>query len=184
MARTGSREDTPLIAHSKNRTRRLLAGAALLFLLSGAVGAQEPTSLVGRRAPVFSLDDLHHGHVDLAAYRGKVVLLNFWATWCGPCKVEMPRFMAWQKQYGAQGLQVIGVSIDDSAAPARAFVDKLHVNYPVVMGSAKLGERYGGVLGVPVTFLIDRAGIVRARYDGEEHLAAEERQLQGMLKTR
>jgi peroxiredoxin len=76
---------------------------------------------------------------------------------------------------------VIGVSIDDSAAPARAFVEKLHLNYPVVMGDAKLGERYGGVLGVPVTFLIDRAGVVRARFDGEEHLAAEERLVRGLL---
>ncbi len=89
--------------------------------------------------------------------------------------------MAWQQEYGARGLVVIGVSIDDSPAPARAFAEKLHLNYPVVMGNAKLGERYGGVLGVPVTFLIDRAGIVRARFDGEEHLAAEERQVRGLL---
>ena len=67
------------------------------------------------------------------------------------------------------------------AAPARAFVEKLDLNYPVVMGNAKLGEQYGGVLGVPVTFLIDRAGMVRARFDGEEHLAAEERQMRGLL---
>jgi peroxiredoxin len=143
--------------------------------------AQEPRSLVGRRAPEFSLDDLHGTHVDLARDRGKVVLLNFWATWCAPCKVEMPRFMEWQREYGARGLVVIGVSIDDSAAPARAFVETLHLNYPVVMGNAQLGERYGGVLGVPVTFLIDRAGVVRARFDGEEHLGAEERQMRGLL---
>ena len=154
----------------------------MLLLVLGSVGsAQEPVSLVGRRAPVFSLDDLHGTHVDLAGDRGKVVLLNFWATWCGPCKVEMPRFMEWQKEYGPRGLVVIGVSIDDSEAPARAFVEKLHLNYPVVMGNARLGARYGGVLGVPVTFLIDRAGMVRARFDGEEHLAAEERQMRGLL---
>ena len=161
---------------------RLLVACAVLMLAWGGGGrAQEPASLVGRRAPEFSLESLQHTRMDLAQDRGKVVLLNFWATWCGPCKVEMPRFMEWQKQYGARGLQVIGVSIDDSAAPARAFVEKLDLNYPVVMGNAKLGEQYGGVLGVPVTFLIDRAGMVRARFDGEEHLAAEERQMRGLL---
>ena len=153
----------------------------LLFVLGRVGSAQEPVSLVGRRAPEFSLPDLHQGRVDLRQHRGKVVLLNFWATWCAPCKVEMPQFMQWQKEYGPRGLVVIGVSIDDSAAPARAFVEKLHLNYPVVMGNAKLGERYGGVLGVPVTFLIDRAGVVRARFDGEEHLAAEERQVRALL---
>jgi peroxiredoxin len=154
----------------------------LIFVLGSVGSAQEPVSLIGRRAPEFSLDDLHGTHVDLARDRGKVVLLNFWATWCGPCKLEMPRFMEWQKEYGSRGLQVVGVSIDDSASPARAFVEKLHLDYPVVMGSAKLGEQYGGVLGVPVTFLIDRAGIVRARFDGAEHLGAEEREVRGLLK--
>jgi cytochrome c biogenesis protein CcmG/thiol:disulfide interchange protein DsbE len=167
--------------HTKVVSRPLAAVAALLLSVSGAGYAQEAASLVGRRAPVFALEDLHGKPVDLAKDHGNVVLLNFWATWCGPCKVEMPRFMEWQKQYGPKGLEVVGVSIDDSAAPARAFVDKLHLNYPVVMGTAKLGERYGGVLGVPVTFLIDRHGIVRARFDGEEHLAAEERQVRALL---
>jgi len=162
-----------------------MACCVLLLASIGVGRGQQPASLVGRRAPEFSLPDLNHGQsVNLEQDRGKVVLLNFWATWCGPCKVEMPRFMQWQKQYGAQGFQVVGVSIDDSAAPARAFADKLHLNYPVVMGNAKLGERYGGVLGAPVTFLIDRAGIVRARFDGEEHLAAEERQLRALLQSR
>ena len=170
-----------LSGRSKRRLRTLIAYAVLLLALSGAGRAQEPASLVGRRAPEFSLPDLHQGRVDLRLHRGKVVLLNFWATWCAPCKVEMPQFMEWQKEYGPRGLRVVGVSIDDSAAPARAFVEKLHLNYPVVMGNAKLGERYGGVLGVPVTFLIDREGIVRARFDGEEHLAAEERQVRGLL---
>jgi peroxiredoxin len=161
--------------------RTLVAGAVLICAWGGGGCAQESASLVGRRAPEFSLEGLEHTRVDLAKDRGKVVLLNFWATWCAPCKVEMPRFMEWQTEYGARGLAVVGVSIDDSEAPARAFVEKLHVNYPVVMGNAQLGERYGGVLGVPVTFLIDRAGVVRARFDGEEHLGAEERQMRGLL---
>jgi peroxiredoxin len=161
--------------------RALAACIVLLWAMGSSAIAQEPASLVGRRAPEFVLEDLHGAHVEVAQMRGKVLLLNFWATWCGPCKVEMPRFMEWQKEYGARGLQVIGVSIDDNAAQARAYVEKLRLNYPVVMGNAKLGERYGGVLGVPVTFLIDRGGIVRARFDGEEHLTVEEQQMRNLL---
>lgn len=141
-------------------------------------------SLVGHRAPRIARADLHGAPVSLASLRGKVVLLNFWATWCAPCKVEMPRFVAWQKQYGPGGLQIVGVSIDDSAQPAREFVDQMHLDYPVVMGDAKLGQQYGGVLGVPVTFLIDRQGIVRARIDGETDLNALEAKIQGMLSGR
>lgn len=163
-------------------SRKLSVAVLLLLTVAGGVAqAQEAASLVGRRAPEFSLEDVHGARVDLQADRGKVVLLNFWATWCGPCKVEMPRFMEWQKEYGARGLQVIGVSIDDGAAPVRSFVEKLHLDYPVMMGDAKLGERCGGVLGVPVTFLIDRKGTVRARFDGEEHLPAEERAIRTLL---
>ncbi|HEX4005209.1 MAG TPA: TlpA disulfide reductase family protein [Acidobacteriaceae bacterium] len=163
------------------RLGRCLGAAFLLcaLLAGGSAGATE--SLLNRLAPVFALPDLHGERVDLAKDRGKVVLLNFWATWCGPCRLEMPRFMAWQKQYGARGLQVVGVSIDDSAAPVRPFVEKMRLNYPVVMGSAELGERYGGVLGVPVTFLIDRHGVVRARFAGEERLDAMEKELEKLL---
>ena len=179
------RSDRNNVGSGRAADQRWVRPAVSGLMLAGSLAvsgrAQMPESLVGRPAPGFSLESVQHTRVELEQYRGKVVLLNFWATWCGPCKVEMPRFMEWQKEYGARGLQVIGVSIDDSAAPARALVEKLHLNYPVVMGDAKLGERYGGVLGVPVTFLIDRAGSVRARFDGEEHLAAEERQVREKL---
>jgi thiol-disulfide isomerase/thioredoxin len=147
--------------------------------LAAAGWAQPARSLVGQRAPEFALPDLAGEPVDLARDRGEVVLLNFWATWCAPCLEEMPHFAAWQKQYA--GLRVIGVSIDDSAAPVRTFVAKLGLDYPVVMGDARLGERYGGILGVPVTFLIDRRGVVRARFDGEPNLDALERRIRELL---
>jgi cytochrome c biogenesis protein CcmG, thiol:disulfide interchange protein DsbE len=145
-----------------------LAAASVItvgFLLSAAIGHAQRT-LIDRPAPEFARADLQGSRVDLAQYRGKVVLLNFWATWCAPCRLEMPRFVQWQQQYGPKGLQIIGVSIDDSQAPVRPFVAKMRLDYPVVMGNAGLGDLYGGVYGVPVTFLIDRHGIVRARFDG------------------
>ena len=102
----------------------------------------------------------------LSSYRGKVVLLNFWATWCEPCLTEMPTFVEWQKQYGSGNFQVIGISMDDAAPEVIATVSRLKLNYPVLMGDEYLGEAYGGVLGLPVTFLIDRDGKIRARYEG------------------
>ncbi len=163
---------------------RTVGACGLLFACCGPGLGQVGESLVGRPAPEFSLQDLHGARVDLAKYRGKVVLLNFWATWCAPCRLEMPRFMQWQSEYGAQGLQVIGISVDDTEPPARRFAEKLRVSYPIAMGNARLGERYGGVLGVPVTFLIDRTGIVRARIDGETDLNADELRVRKLLGVR
>jgi cytochrome c biogenesis protein CcmG/thiol:disulfide interchange protein DsbE len=100
-------------------------------------------------APNFSRVDLDQRNVDLTAYRGKVVVLNFWATWCAPCLTEMPPFVEWQQEYGARGLQVIGISMDDEVPPVRAAFQKYRLNFPVVMGDEKLREMYGGILGLP-----------------------------------
>lgn len=156
--------------------------AALLLVFAAALAqGQKPSALVHHAAPEFARPDLAQHRVDLASLRGKVVLLNFWATWCAPCRLEMPRFVEWQKQYASQGLQIVGVSIDDDAAPVRPFVEKMHLDYPVVMGDARLNTLYGGVYGVPVTFVIDRQGIVRARIDGGADLPALEKQLRQLL---
>jgi len=155
--------------------------ACVAAVMPAVVRAQPSPSLVHHPAPEFARPDLAHHRIDLAALRGKVVLLNFWATWCAPCRLEMPRFVDWQNQYGAQGLQIVGVSIDDTAAPVGPFAEKMHLNYPVIMGDARLNQLYGGVYGVPVTFLIDRKGIVRARIDGGADLLALEKQLRQLL---
>jgi cytochrome c biogenesis protein CcmG/thiol:disulfide interchange protein DsbE len=121
---------------------------------------------VGHSAPNFSRADLTHRKIVLSSYRGKIVLLNFWATWCEPCLTEMPTFVEWQKEYGSGNFQVIGVSMDDAAPEVIATVSRLKLNYPVLMGDEYLGADYGGVLGLPVTFLIDREGKIQARYQG------------------
>ncbi|MGA2896195.1 MAG: TlpA disulfide reductase family protein [Acidobacteriaceae bacterium] len=157
---------------------------AVCLAAGGTHDACAATSLVHKRAPEFVRTDLDHKRLDLNAYRGKVVLLNFWATWCAPCQVEMPHFMAWQQKYGPRGLQVIGISMDDDPALVRQAYRKLKLNYPVAMGDVKLGDLYGGVLGLPVTYLIDRHGEIQAEYQGETNLNKIERQMQSLLQSR
>lgn len=122
--------------------------------------------------------------VSLKSLRGKVVLLNFWATWCAPCQIEMPVFSAWQQQYGPRGFQVVGISMDDDAASVRKLLAKIKPNYPIAMGDAQLGERYGGVMGLPLSFLIDRKGMVHARFQGETEPKTIEKELKSMLDGR
>jgi thiol-disulfide isomerase/thioredoxin len=138
--------------------------------------------LLHKPAPVFVRTDLENHRVNLAELRGHVVLLNFWATWCAPCQVEMPRFIAWQSKYRTDGLEIIGVSMDDDSTPVESLVHKNNVNYAIVMGDEKLGMLYGGVLGLPVTYLIDREGVVRARFKGETNLDRMERAIQSLLR--
>jgi len=154
---------------------------AVCIATGGARSAYAATPLVHKRAPEFVRMDLDHKRLDLNTYRGKVVLLNLWATWCAPCQVEMPSFVAWQKKYGPRGLQVIGISMDDDPALVRSMNGKLKLNYPVVMGDVKLGDLYGGVLGLPITFLIDRHGVIQAEFQGEPDMNKIEKQMQSLL---
>jgi cytochrome c biogenesis protein CcmG, thiol:disulfide interchange protein DsbE len=165
----------------------LLWSTCAAMLWAPGVQAQKPKGsrspgILHRAAPEFARADLAGRRIDLKSYRGKVVLLNFWATWCAPCQVELPKFDAWQKKYGAQGLQVLAVSMDDGDAPVRRTVRRLHLDFPVVIGDAQLGDEYGGVLGLPVTFLLDREGRVVARLKGETDLVALESRVKQLLE--
>ncbi len=163
----------------------LLLLMAALFAGGNSLGAEGTPSkpTIYRTAPNFSRIDLNHRQVNLADYRGKVVLLNFWATWCAPCLAEMPRFVAWQHEYGGRCLQVIGISMDDDAQPVRIAYRKYKLNYPVIMGDAKIGEMYGGVFGLPITFLIDTKGRIRFKYQGAVDISTVEDEMHGLLST-
>jgi cytochrome c-type biogenesis protein len=120
-------------------------------------------------APDFTLVSLEGKNISLSDYRGKAVLLNFWATWCGPCKIEMPWFVDLQNQYGAQGLQIVGVAMDDSSKEDIAkFVKDMGVNYPVLIGKEAVGDAYGGVPALPESFFISRDGKIVDRIMGLE----------------
>ncbi len=155
---------------------------ALVLAIASVGASPRKNTLLNKPAPTFTRTSLDHQSVDLAALHGRVVLLNFWATWCAACEVEMPRFVEWQRTYAGQGLSIVGVSMDDDPATVQTFLAGRHLNYPVVMGDDKLGLHYGGVLGLPVTFLIDRKGIIRARYQGGTGLDDMERALQRALR--
>ena len=123
--------------------------------------------LQGQPAPDFALTSLDGKTVKLSDFRGKAVLLNFWATWCEPCKIEMPWFVDLQKQYGPRGLQVLGIAMDDSGSKEIGdFAKKMNVNYPIVIGKESVGDQYGGIPYLPSTFYIDRDGKVIDRIFG------------------
>ncbi len=113
------------------------------------------------QAPDFTLQSLDGKTVRLSDFRGKPVVLNFWATWCGPCKIEMPWFVDFQKQYGPAGVQFLGVAMDDASTKEIAeFAESMKVNYPILIGKESVGDDYGGVQFLPETFYIDRNGKV------------------------
>ena len=123
--------------------------------------------LQGQLAPDFALISLDGKTLKLSDFHGKAVLLNFWATWCEPCKIEMPWFIDLQKKYGAQGFQVVGVAMDDASPSDIAdFAKKMGVNYPIVIGKEAVGDQYGGLPYLPSTFYIDRDGKVIERVFG------------------
>ena len=131
-----------------------------------------PEPQKGSVAPDFALKSLPDGkEVRLSSLRGKAVLVNFWATWCEPCKIEMPSLVDLQKKYGPQGLQIVGVAMDDADdKEINSFAHKMGVNYMVLRGTEKVGELYGGVDHLPMTYYLDRSGKV---VDETEGMAGE-----------
>jgi thiol-disulfide isomerase/thioredoxin len=131
---------------------------------SGVVDGPESAlqgDLKGKMAPNFELATLDGGKMRLSDLKGKAVVLDFWATWCVPCKIEMPWFVELQKQYGPEGLAIVGVAMDDASNEDIAkFAKELGVNYPILRGKEAVGEAYGGLPGLPTTFFIGRDGVI------------------------
>ncbi|HEV3512317.1 MAG TPA: TlpA disulfide reductase family protein [Candidatus Sulfotelmatobacter sp.] len=159
----------------------IVLGAGVYWTTRGERGVAAPKARI--LAPDFTLPQPGGPPLTLSAYQGKVVLLDFWATWCYPCREEIPHFVEFQQKYGERGLQVMGVSMDDSPEPVPAFYQQYHMNYPVVMGNAKIGEAYGGLLGLPITFLLDREGRITAKHIGATDAAVFEREIQRALNA-
>lgn len=153
----------------------LAAVAAVALLLRGLLDrpsdfdASEaaPSHEAHPPAPDFELTTLDGASFHLASQRGKVVVINFWATWCAPCRVEIPGFLALQRELEATGLRFIGVSLDDEGFEVvRPFATEMGISYPLVIGDEELAASYGGIEALPTTFVLDRRGRIRQRFIG------------------
>ena len=143
----------------------MIAVCAFLLLLVDRPTTRHPSH--SYQAPDFELSDLNGNPVHLSDFRGKAVVLNFWATWCAPCRREIPWFIEYQREYGPRGLQIIGVSMDDGGRDAIApFVRRAGINYVVLQCDSQVRALYGGVDELPTSYYISRDGNVLAFVDG------------------
>jgi peroxiredoxin len=149
----------------------LIAAAAAVVGICTLTGCDNPTYVKAavkpekerKVAPDFALKDVTGKIVKLSDYRGKVVLLNFWATWCEPCQIEIPWFIEFQQTYKDRDFVVLGASLDDDGwESVKPFLEKRKINYRVVIGTEELSAKYGGIESLPSTFVIDREGRIAA----------------------
>jgi thiol-disulfide isomerase/thioredoxin len=169
----------------------VVAFAVALMLYVGFHAARRngpsfaPRLALASPAPDFALQSLDGKTMRLSDFRGKAVLLNFWATWCGPCKIEMPWFVELQNQYAAQGFQIVGVAMDDaSKEDISKFAKDMGVNYPILIGKESVGDEYGGVPALPESFLIGRDGKIVDKILGLRGKAEIEDAIKKALDTR
>ncbi|MBI4418883.1 MAG: TlpA family protein disulfide reductase [Ignavibacteriales bacterium] len=142
-----------------NRFFSVLA-LAVLFLI-----AESPAQ--NKKAPDFRLQTADGTTIELSKLKGKVVVLNFWATWCGPCRREIPDFIEVYGEYKSQGLEIIGIALDEEGfSLVTPFVKRFNIPYPVVIGTGKIVNAYGGFNAIPTTFVIDRNGTIVGEHTG------------------
>ena len=142
-----------------NRCEGWLLAACLVAGLAANCGRSD-------RAPDFNLSGLSGETVRLADYRGQVVLLDFWASWCAPCRMEVPHLIELQTEYGPRGLQVIGVAVGDHEENVRLFTQTMGVNYVTALGTQEVVQAYGGFTAIPTAFLVAPNGSIAAHYTG------------------
>ena len=157
---------------------RALTVAALSALLASCSHVQPS----GKAAPNFELKDSTGQNVKLSDYRGKVVLLNFWATWCGPCKVEIPWFIGFQQQYKDKDFAVLGISLDeDGWDSVKPYIAKEKINYRFMVGNDAIDKAFGGLADLPTTFMIDRQGNIAGKHVGLVSKSVYEQEIQKLL---
>jgi thiol-disulfide isomerase/thioredoxin len=174
------------IAPGVNDTRTLSGSAAQAG--GQVVGEENPgdpedADVTGKQAPLqFTLKDMNGVDVKLANFKGKVILLNFWATWCGPCRAEIPSLVELQQQYG-KDLVVLGVSIDDPVDKLKPYASEMKMNYPVLVGDGRddVQEAYGPLWGIPVSVFVDRDGKIAKKHSGIASKEQFEREIKALL---
>ena len=161
------------------KTVRFACSLIIAFVAAALVRA-EPVSPT--LAPAWKLKDADGKEVSSAQFKGKVIVVDFWATWCGPCRHEIPGYIALQKKYAKDGLVIVGVAVNDTEPAVKSFAAKQGVNYTVVMGDDAVVEAFGGMEAIPTTFIIDREGKIRERKVGSEDATEYEQTLLKYLK--
>jgi len=131
----------------------------------------------------FSFKDISGKKVSMSAFKGKVIILDFWATWCVPCKAEIPGFIELQKKYGEQGLQIVGLSVDDTASMAKKYSEEMKMNYPILLAEGKedILRAYDPINSIPVSVVIDRQGRIVFRHVGIEKMDVFEKEIASLL---
>jgi peroxiredoxin len=164
---------------------RLIASAALAVLVFATAACNKGGATLPKikAAPAWRLPDLAGKPVSSEDFKGKIVVFDFWATWCPPCREEIPGYIELQKQYGKDGVVFVGVSIDQGGPEVvKAFAEKNGMNYPLVMADENIAAAFGGVEAIPTTFLIDREGQIRHRKLGPATKAEYEQLILAVLK--
>jgi peroxiredoxin len=157
----------------------------LAKLSSQRTGEHNPSQTLSKSNIDFELQDLSGKPVKLSDYRGKIVLVNFWASWCGPCEFEIPMFLKMRREYQKRGFEIIGISMDEgSLEQLGEFIKQLKINYPVVMGASANLDVFGAIKGLPTSFLIDREGRIHSRHQGLLGLNEIENELPKLLAAK